>query len=487
MGERLALAGDDLMTNPTRPTAPDNTSAVERANDAFQAAVNEYAEEYEYDNGDGYVHTLTEFESDLLFDALAGLFADDKILRALDAWRNAVLARQVDELRAANENQARMMQAHWPLLAVRTSCLDDDRVCMHGVPIGEVQTMTTIRPPVHGYLEMTTPQSDAERLALVQPMPNTPRTDAWLKQQASKRTVSSYQDVIDLAEFARLLERELNRCLASRAVTDEQLKAMVAFQVQKELASQNAQPHSGFDEWYAATKPPASFPDDFKHALHAAFDAGRNAQPRPAMAMNAVRELMTLTTGQITDLHAMLGGEKPDDESEIIIGWINGADWPGLYAWWSEYPEEGATLLGPIADEGHAIPDGPGPIHICGGELREWAQDACNLCGDRMRPAVEMPVLYVRTINGIVEWGEDCVSSDQESLQCNEPGEYAMPLYASVPRPTRPAIPEGYKLVPIEPTREMIRQGIDRKEAPNGGSVRDIWIGMLAAAPEVGK
>lgn len=51
----------------------------------------------------------------------------------------------------------------------------------------------------------------------------------------------------------------------------------------------------------------------------------------------------------------------------------------------------------------------------------------------------------------------------------------------------QPAIPPGYKLVPVEPTIDMLRSGVQRElaDASHYGRLRDTYRAMLAAAPEV--
>ena len=46
-----------------------------------------------------------------------------------------------------------------------------------------------------------------------------------------------------------------------------------------------------------------------------------------------------------------------------------------------------------------------------------------------------------------------------------------------------PFIPEGWKLVPIEPTFEMLDKGLDQSFG-YVGVAREVWAAMLAAAPE---
>ncbi len=52
------------------------------------------------------------------------------------------------------------------------------------------------------------------------------------------------------------------------------------------------------------------------------------------------------------------------------------------------------------------------------------------------------------------------------------------------PAPIAPQAVDGWKLVPIEPTEEMLRAGfIDSKYDAGYGSRKDVWVRMLAAAP----
>lgn len=56
----------------------------------------------------------------------------------------------------------------------------------------------------------------------------------------------------------------------------------------------------------------------------------------------------------------------------------------------------------------------------------------------------------------------------------------AAPLYAA-PQP----VPEGWKLVPVEPDKAMVGAGIEARNKPgSGASVSVIYRAMLAAAPE---
>lgn len=49
------------------------------------------------------------------------------------------------------------------------------------------------------------------------------------------------------------------------------------------------------------------------------------------------------------------------------------------------------------------------------------------------------------------------------------------------------AVPDGWKLVPVEPTRQMMSQGHFALGGTDRGKFRRIYQAMLAAAPEVAK
>jgi len=61
---------------------------------------------------------------------------------------------------------------------------------------------------------------------------------------------------------------------------------------------------------------------------------------------------------------------------------------------------------------------------------------------------------------------------------CNKCGQVATPL-------SQPAAPEGYVLVPVEPTAEMLEAGVFRRaiqDRSNDKNTGEIWTDMLAAA-----
>lgn len=62
-----------------------------------------------------------------------------------------------------------------------------------------------------------------------------------------------------------------------------------------------------------------------------------------------------------------------------------------------------------------------------------------------------------------------------------------LPYHFRQPDESRPAIPEGYALVPIEPTKEMALKGARAGAALlSPDDARDVWKSMIAAAKEKG-
>ncbi|WP_449489537.1 hypothetical protein [Yersinia pseudotuberculosis] len=72
-----------------------------------------------------------------------------------------------------------------------------------------------------------------------------------------------------------------------------------------------------------------------------------------------------------------------------------------------------------------------------------------------------------------------CHSKEEADSYVGEP----VPLYEA-PQLNSPEIPEGWKLVPIEPTRQMMSQGHFAMGGTDRGKFMRIYQAMLAAAPE---
>ena len=96
------------------------------------------------------------------------------------------------------------------------------------------------------------------------------------------------------------------------------------------------------------------------------------------------------------------------------------------------------------------------------------------------------PVGWIYTVNG----GWDCYSPMKPTKDAYDTGSL-MPRYALPGAQTQPApgIPEGWKLVPIEPTEKMINEGTCASTLPgpryiDSACAKQCWTNMLAAAPE---
>jgi hypothetical protein len=61
--------------------------------------------------------------------------------------------------------------------------------------------------------------------------------------------------------------------------------------------------------------------------------------------------------------------------------------------------------------------------------------------------------------------------------------------YAALHAAAQPAVPEGWKLVPEDPTNAMLRavDRVDFTNADTDGTTINVWNAMLAAAPEKGQ
>ena len=87
----------------------------------------------------------------------------------------------------------------------------------------------------------------------------------------------------------------------------------------------------------------------------------------------------------------------------------------------------------------------------------------------------EMPEVYYF-------WASENGNVEEPSHWAYQPGEFCTLISA----PSAPRIPEGWKLVPVEPTPGMIdaAEYVDWGDADVRGSCINAWDRMLAAAPE---
>lgn len=105
-----------------------------------------------------------------------------------------------------------------------------------------------------------------------------------------------------------------------------------------------------------------------------------------------------------------------------------------------------------------------------------------RLAGDleRAQPAGEAePVGYI--IPSLVE---ALAKGNSVVMWPKRMGQATMPLYAAPPAAANQAgIPEGWKLVPKEPTREMLLAAYERNHDGTTTLYHKMWAAMLAAAP----
>src|SRR5882672_7286877 len=109
------------------------------------------------------------------------------------------------------------------------------------------------------------------------------------------------------------------------------------------------------------------------------------------------------------------------------------------------------------------------PVHLQGDEpfMKADVEAICAIAvaaalkygKEPARPDVKQTV-WVRTLNGEIDWGEDCIGPRPEDLQIDSMNEYAEPgeVYTAAPFYTAlpPAVPDGWQLVPIKAPASML-------------------------------
>ncbi len=98
------------------------------------------------------------------------------------------------------------------------------------------------------------------------------------------------------------------------------------------------------------------------------------------------------------------------------------------------------------------------------------------------------PDYYILRLEYDDAWGGEILFSTYETeLEAikskSDHGGEIIPAYTT-PQLNSPEIPEGWKLVPIEPTRQMMSQGHFAMGGTDRGKFMRIYQAMLAAAPE---
>lgn len=101
---------------------------------------------------------------------------------------------------------------------------------------------------------------------------------------------------------------------------------------------------------------------------------------------------------------------------------------------------------------------------------------------ERLRAKIEQmerqePIAWTTKL--ALELGSSALGFD--ACRGNLWGEKVVPLYALPGAQPAPSVPEGWQLVPIEPTTEMLRAANEEWE---GKPTAMIWADMLAAAPK---
>lgn len=140
------------------------------------------------------------------------------------------------------------------------------------------------------------------------------------------------------------------------------------------------------------------------------------------------------------------------------------------------------------------------------GWILSWTQSGAGLC-DRLKGEEHEKPLYARPVpasvpteavgyldlgvGGYIDIGSDL--SDEELSKLPK-GLHALAIVGTwgvdgyVPAPAQ-SVPEGWKLVPIEPTEEMINEGACASTLPgpryiDSACAKQCWATMLAATPE---
>lgn len=108
----------------------------------------------------------------------------------------------------------------------------------------------------------------------------------------------------------------------------------------------------------------------------------------------------------------------------------------------------------------------------------------------RHSPSAAPVAVKVKPVRYLCDFQDPVTGSFVERVGVNDPtGEPRVsnvrPLYAS-PAIETPAVPEGWKLVPIEPTEDMVTEGAVACGGYDYPSPRSVWEAMLTASPTGG-
>lgn len=145
------------------------------------------------------------------------------------------------------------------------------------------------------------------------------------------------------------------------------------------------------------------------------------------------------------------------------------------------------TLLERASDMAAVVPRYPAKLILDMATHIQKQEAELSTLRDQIKRAEEQgPVGCVGYLDigsgGYIDIGSDL--SDEELLKL-PPGRYALKpdgifgIDGYRPIPSAPAVPEGWKLVPAEPTDEMLNVGVGGAQKLK----RAVWLDMLAAAP----
>lgn len=104
------------------------------------------------------------------------------------------------------------------------------------------------------------------------------------------------------------------------------------------------------------------------------------------------------------------------------------------------------------------------------------SMDAASASLEAQEPVAEMQ----KNSDG---WIQFCYWTD--SRGCRHPGWHPSLQWLSSRHPPTSAVPDGWQLVPVEPTPEMVDRGAEEVDWYNHNA-RDCYGAMLAAAPQQG-
>ncbi|CFR14825.1 hypothetical protein [Yersinia frederiksenii] len=114
----------------------------------------------------------------------------------------------------------------------------------------------------------------------------------------------------------------------------------------------------------------------------------------------------------------------------------------------------------------------------------EDLKEIINSPANELTIALARIALSAKQAEPVAYWHDGC-DFDEGAFSYAKQGGCTRPLYTT-PQLNSPEIPEGWKLVPIAPTRQMMAQGHFAMGGTDRGKFMRIYQAMLNAAPEKG-